>query len=262
MNPDIESSSYCLLGANQLSAGELDAAITSCRRGLATAINVTQKRLASLNLARAYLLNNDPFSANNALFENRKAFEDSQTSVASLLGAFAQFIGVSDQRGIKTARARLLSSVAMMPDAEYESFVDCYVASQAFEYLGFRTKAIDKLLLALARPDVGQWKRQILLELGILQRKNGLSDQALVTFQSLVDVEDRWSQLALKELAEIFAENNQTELCIETCKKLWQADLTEEQKRKTLQVLGLAYQQRGEHHAAALCFAGILPGSF
>ena len=65
LNPDLEASSYCLLGQNLLSLGNLEATIKVSRRGLAAAINAKQKRMASLNLSRAYLLNQEPFSANN-----------------------------------------------------------------------------------------------------------------------------------------------------------------------------------------------------
>ena len=42
----------------------------------------------------------------------------------------------------------------------------------------------------------------------------------------------------------------------------WKSELDDQQKRTTLQLLGEAYQLKGEHHTAALCFAGMLPDKF
>jgi hypothetical protein len=74
--------------------------------------------------------------------------------------------------------------------------------------------------------------------------------------------DDQWSRLALRQLAEIYVETRQAIACIETCKKLWESELTGEEKQAALEILGTAYQQLGEHHTAALCFAGMLPETF
>ena len=128
--------------------------------------------MASLNLARAYLLDDKPFMANKQLFDNREFYTDSESkSVASILGAYARFIGVRDENGIRIARNRLLSAVTMVPEKNYQSFADAYMAGLAYERLGFRENAVDKLLLALTLPGVGTWNRQILFEMGVLQSR-------------------------------------------------------------------------------------------
>jgi tetratricopeptide (TPR) repeat protein len=238
-------------------------AIRAGRRGLATAVCAEQKQTASLNLARAYLLHDDPFSANNALFENRDSFNDDRAkNLASLLGAYARFIGVKNKAGMLNARNRLFSAIAMIPDSEYASFADGYFAAHAFQELGFTEHAVDKYLLALSRPDIGAWQRRILYELALAKKAIGETEAAMSILQSMVDrKDDPWNRLALRQIAEIFAESKQTSACIETCKKLWQSDLNDEEKQAVLHILGIAYQQQGEHYSAALCFAGILPDS-
>lgn len=264
LEPEIESSGYCLLGENLLATGDLDSTIRSGRRGLATAVNPIQKQSASLTLARAYLLNNDPFSANNVLFENRASFAGaSEKNLASILGTYARYIGVKNKTGVRNARNRLFSAVAMIPDSDYASFADCYLAAHAYRELGFVDRAISKYLLALSRPDVGAWQRPILYELAMTQKSVGRTEDARTTLQGMVDTSgDLWSRRALRQLAEIFADNRQTSESIEACKKLWQLGLNEEEKQAVLQILGTAYQQQGEHHSAALCFAGLLPDTF
>ncbi len=268
VNSDLEASSYCLLSSSLLATLDTDSAITTARRAIATAVDSRQIRWATLNLARAYLLANNPFAANDALFRSRDAFSQGvkdnpsasrQKEVAALLGAFARFRGVSDQRQIQAERNRLLTSIAMLDDSAFESFSDCYVAARAYRELGFEDRAMDMMFLSLARPDIGQWQRQLMFELGQMQQGAGQAEQAIKTFEQLTNNVDRWRTLALERLVRIYAENGRIEQCIARCKLLWKADLSEEQKRTTLQILGHAYQRQGEHHTAALCFAGVLP---
>ena len=243
--------------------GKLDLSIQSSRRGLATATNDHQRQFAALNLARAYLLLGEPFSANNVIFKQQQSISDSDhKAMASILGAFARLNGTRDDYGIRVARNRLMRSAAAVQNSQYQSFADCYFAAISFRQLGFDDRAIDKLVLALSMPDVGQWQRQILYELAVLQKKTGNNQAATAGLKSLVETDDRWSLLALEQLASIYSETDQTELCIRTCKQLWQANLTENQKRSALELLGGVFQQKGEHHSAALCFAGMLPHSF
>lgn len=264
MDPMIESSGYCLVGANLLSSGDLETTIRTSRRGLVSAVNAGQRQSASLTLARAYLLQDDPFSANNALFNNHEFFDEpAAKNQAAILGSFARYVGVKNKAGIRNARNRLFSAIAMIPDSDYGSFADCYLAAHAFEELGFTDRAIEKYILALSHPDVGVWQRSILYELAIAQRSIGLIENATKTFHNIANSDyDRWTRLALIQLAEIYVESRQTAACIETCKQLWQAELNDEEKQTTLEILGRAFQQKGKHHSAALCFAGLLPDSF
>ncbi len=262
--PEIQASGFCLLGESLLSSGDLEASIKISRRGLATAINDKQKRMASLNLARAYLLNDDPFMANKQLFDNREFYADTKSkSVASILGAYARFIGVRDENGIRLARNRLLSAVTMVPEKNYQMFVDAYMAGLAYERMGFREKAVDKLLLSLTLPGVGSWKRQILFEMGVLQSRLERPSESAIAFEAVIQPEDdAWNRLAMEKLAKIYLDSGQPQKCIDVCKKLWVLPLAEPRKKSVLQILGDAFSEKGEHYTAALCFAGMVPDQF
>lgn len=263
LNANLESSSYCLLSRLHLSMGQVDHAIKAGRRGLATAETVKQREMAAVNLARSYLLNKDPFSANRTLFQNHDFIKDpDQRAVSAILGAFARSIGISDRGGVEKANNRLLSAMSMMKDEQYDSFADCYVASMAYENIGFRNRAIRMLLLALTKPDIGAWQRRVLFELGMLQKDAGHFEDAITTFESLTRQSDQWCTNALQQIAGIYSTTNQADQTIVACKRLWQRELNEPQKNRTLQLLGNAFQRKGEHHAAALCYAGMLPEQF
>ena len=263
LDPNIQSSGYCLLGKIQLSSGILDSSIQSSRRGLSMATSDHQKQYTTLNLVRAYLLQGDPFSANNILFQQQKTILDADSkAMASVLGAFARLNGTKDNFGIRIARNRLLRSATAIQDDQYHSFADCYIAASSFKQLGFKDRAIEKLSLALSMPDIGQWQRQLTYELAVLQKQTGRKQESTKTLELLTAANDNWTTLALVELARNYSESNQNELCIQTCRQLWQSELDETQKRYALELLGSAFQNKGEHHSAAICFAGMLPKSF
>jgi hypothetical protein len=74
--------------------------------------------------------------------------------------------------------------------------------------------------------------------------------------------DDPWNQRALEQLAQIYIATDSPEQCIDVCKRLWELPLSEPQKRIVLQLLGDAFQMKGEHYTAALFFAGIVPNQF
>ncbi len=258
---NVEASGYCLLSQLHVTTREIKEAVRTGRRGLATAVTLEQRQSAALSLARAYLLDNDPYSANMTLFRNREMIIDPiHRLAAAFLGAYARSIGGSDSENVQIAKNRLLTALSVMQLDEFQSFADCYIASMAFESLGFREHAISMLTLALSKSDIGVWQRQVFFELAMLQKKMALPNEAIVTFRLLTDEEDEWKSKALIQLAGLYSETKQLDECIEACKLLWNSNLSEAEKISTLKLLGAAYQAKGQHYSAALCFAGMLPG--
>lgn len=258
---DIKSSSYCLLSELEISKGDLKEAIRSSHRGLATAITTHQKTMSTLNLARSYLLNRDPFTCNDSLFRNRKWIPKltTESSIAAFLGSYARSIGLKNKSELARERARLLEAVSAIDSKQCISFVDCYVAGLSYANLGFRDRAREMYIGALSKPDIGVWQRRIVFELAMLQKDSELYNASINTLSSLTDEDDQWKIRALAQLAKIYIELEKTELSYEMCKALWQMNLNEQQKEATLQIMGGVYQKQGKHFSAALCFAGLLP---
>ena len=258
---DIQSSSYCLLSELEISKGDLKEAIRSSHRGLATAVTTHQKTTATLNLARAYLLNKDPFTCNDSIFRNKKWIpkQTTESSIAAILSSYARSIGLKNKSDLARERTRLLEAVSAVDSEKCRSFVDCYVAGLSYANLGFRDRAREMYIGALAKPDIGIWQRRIVFELAMLQKESELYNASINTLNSLTTEEDQWKIRALAQLAKIYNDLDKTDLSYEMCNALWQTDLNEQQKEATLQLMGGVYQKQGKHFAAALCFAGLLP---
>ncbi len=235
--------------------------IKATGRALATASSDQQERLAALTMARSYLLNNQPFSANQVLFEHRQAFTDSeQQPAAAVLGSYARYVGITDKNSLSAEANRLLTAVAMASDQSYENFLDIYIAGRAYQELGFQEKAIEKLTLAAESTTIMAWKRQFLFELAVQLTIADKLDEATSVFEFLIAGEiDQWHLKSRLQLAQVYLRGPRLQDCIDICESLLSSDLTEAEKQSTLNTMGQAYRIRGEHHSAALCFAGALP---
>jgi tetratricopeptide (TPR) repeat protein len=262
-NTDFQSSCYWLVGQLCLETNRLEEAIKASGRALSTARIDQQKRLAALTMARSYLLSNQPYSANQILYNNRHSFEGTDLEpTAAVLGCYARYVGISDESSLNTESNRLLAAVAMAPDHDYESFIDIYIAARAYQQLGFQEQAIEKLTLAADSTTISSWRRRFLFELGVQLMIAGKREQAAAVFEFLIkDENDPWVEKSLLQLAQIYLHQQQFQNCIDTCQRLWSGELDEIEKKSTLDAMGRAYRELGEHHSAALCFAGMLPAS-
>ena len=258
-----QSTAYWLVGQLSLEMNQLSDAIKASGRAISTARVDQQKRLAALTMSRAYLLSNQPASANQVLFENQLSFAGTDLeATAAVLGSYARYLSVSDDNSLSSESNRLLSAVAMAPDQNYLSFIDIYLAARAWLELGFRDKAIEKLTLAADSTTIAVWRRQILFELGVQLRLTDKEDQAISVFEFLIDDEpDQWQQKSLLQLCQLLIRQKRATECLAICERLLDQELNESDKQITLTTMGRAYREMGEHHSAALCFAGMLPAS-
>lgn len=264
LDDNIVSSSYCLLGKIHLSAGELEDSIICSRRALSKSPSEIQTQTAAIYLTRAFLLNRDPFAANEAVFRYKKSLAAAADTriLASIHGAYARSLGLSDQSGQMTAQARLLGAISMVKPEQLSSFADCYIAAQAYRSLGFRERSSELLLLALSRSDLGIWQREVTFALGVNQQQSGDFENAIATFTGLTTDRDKWELFSLEKLASLYFEQGDTNRCLETCMQLWTLSSDDELKKTTLTIMGKALQQQGKHHSAATCFAGMVPDEF
>lgn len=263
LDRNLQSSSYGLLSSLHLSAGELEQAIKTGRRALITSTTDRQKRIATIAQARAYLLSQNPFSANETLFQNSKSIEagGGSIAVASMLGAYAHSLGLNGKHkhNVMAAKIRLLTAASAFSADQSDSFADYYIAGLAYANNGWRKHAIQMMLLALSKPDLGQWQPQLTFELATLLKEDGQKQQAISLFSKIDQGEGTWRTRALYQIALLNFETGETKRCTEACWTLLKSEIEPRLEAETLHLLGLAFQRQGEHHSAALCFAGMIP---
>lgn len=107
---------------------------------------------------------------------------------------------------------------------------------------------------------MGYWQDRTRLELAQHLCDLGELENARATLESLLAPTDTNLQ-AEKQLliAKIALDQEETATCFDLARNLLTQPLDLQQKKRALELLGKAYQMKGKHYSAALCFAGLLP---
>ena len=222
------------------------------------------RRDAALNLARAYLLNNDPYSANKVLFENFDLINTSQRSnVVGFLSSFARYLGTSDKVSQSKARERLMISLIMIKDSDLETVFDKVIASRAYSEMGLIQRSNQLLKLAENENSVDRWRRKIEFQLAIQQFDDIDDHEAIEILSRLAkDASDSVGQNAALRLAKYDLHHNQYQACLKRCHLLTQTASDQQIIIEALNVMGSAYRRLGQHRSAAVCFSGMVPELF
>ncbi len=233
-------------------------------RSLSLASDHQVRRDAALNLARAYLLNNDPYSANKVLFENFDLINTSQrSSVVGFLSSFARYLGTSDKVSQSKARERLMISLIMIKDSDLETIFDKLIASRAYSEMGLIQRSNQLLKLAENENSVDRWRRKIEFQLAIQQFDDIDDHQAIKILSRLAkDASDSVGQNAALRLAKYELHHNQYQACLKRCHLLTQTASDQQIIIEALKVMGSAYRRLGQHRSAAVCFSGMVPELF
>ncbi len=260
-DPLIKSTGYWLIGQMYLELDDLENSIYASVRALATARDSKRKQLAALTLARAYLLNNSPLTANKVLFDNHQEFQNSPLApLVTLLDNYAQYIGVEDERSKQVAEDRLVRALSNLAEQPLTSFFDFYIAGRAYQELGFPEKAIQCFQAAADSTELPVWKNRILFGLATEQSKTGQDQDAGELYRFLISQDAvPWTKLARIKLAELYLKNDLPEQCLSVCQQLIALELDSTERKKTLSMMGFAYRKLDQHYSSALCFAGIFP---
>jgi len=257
----LEATAYWMISQLCLEMQRLPESIKTGGRALALARLDSIKRLAAMTMARAYLLENQPLSANQVLFDNRRVFEGSPgESSAAILGSFARYLVVTDKFSLNAEANRLLAALANAKEEEFEHFLDVYIAARAWQRLGFRDKGIELLKLTVESTTITNWRNQFLFELAIQLKNANSIEEALAMLEYLVSADEGvWQLQAMLHLTELYLERDRVEESLQLAYQLLSQEMDDENKHKLLHLMGRGYRMIGQHHSAALCFAGMIP---
>ena len=261
LSPKLQSVAYTQIAQLELELGRPAKAIPAASRGLRLDRDAGRDTRILLTLAKSYLLESDPYSANQILFDNASSVDDPASKrLAGVISTYARFQVVKPINGLQNEGERLVLALAAIQSDDPQSFIDHLLISRAFRDVGFRSKAIDHLIAASSLVEGGYWGSRIKFELADLLHLDGEVEKADAVLRSL----SRNLDPNLKTQVGLLAANVQFELgdfqyCRSNCESLLRLGLSDEEKKQTLTILGKVYQQAGKHYAAALCFAGLLP---
>jgi tetratricopeptide (TPR) repeat protein len=260
-NKHIAALAYFLISQFQLQLGELDEALAATSRSISLSQEDPLTTQAVLQQTRIYLLQNKPFAANQAIFQQRQLFnQNPEKVIAGFLGSLSRFLGSELPEAKRNESYRLVSFMDELQSSPTLSTIDRYLIGRAWQNLGFDDKALGQLETALAGCTETYWRERLLFELAIQHQRHRDYDEAIRCYQFLARAGNLETATTAKiQILEAQLELRQFPEAIATGRELLAAKLAPDQQKSVLTSLGLAYRQIGEPYAAALCFAGMLP---
>ncbi len=261
LSPPLRGSCYAMIAQLELQLGRPDKAIAAASRGLRLSGSGRHAAQNLLTLAKSYLFESDPFSANRVLFKNATMLTDSRNNrLASVIATYARFQATGPASGLQNEGERLVLSLAALRPDDAEDFVDHVLISRAFHAVGFRSKAIEHLRIAAEDVNDGYWELRVRLELAEMLYLAAEIEKANETLESMLLTPGDALAVKFNLLkAKVKFDLMLTAECESICQSLLKLQLDEEDKKQTLNLLGHVYEKTGKHYSAALCFAGLLP---
>jgi tetratricopeptide (TPR) repeat protein len=260
--PQLQAKAYATIAKLELQLGQTSKAITAAARGLRRADDREILSQNAMVLAKCYLLQSDPSSANQVLFEyHDMVVEPKASRLASVLSAFSRHQRIQPQYGLQDEGQRLVLALAALQPGDADSFVDSVLLSYAYASIGLQSKAIENLYAALQKSPEGYWRDRIRYELAkiLYQASDPVRARQVLEGDKTIAKELRADAMFLH--AQTLLALREFEDCESECRQLLQSTESESMRQKTLDLLGQSLTETGDHYSAALCFAGLLPES-
>lgn len=260
LSTELQANVYSMIAELELEFGQPAKAITAASRGIRRAEDPQLITRSAMTLARAYLLSGDPFSANSVLFDASADLTGERNKrLASVFGTYARYQHVKPKHGLQDEGQRLLMALSALDPNDVQTFADALIVSDAFTSVGLRSKAIDSLQVALDIAPPGYWNDKIRLQLARMYYDATSLELANATVESFGSVSADLLPTILLLHASIQLDMGNLEACESICRRILAMDTDKELQADTLNKLGETLQRSGQHYAAALCFAGLLP---
>ena len=259
---ELKSIAYSMIGEISLYNDDLEQAIQINARCISLTRLPQTKSRATLNLARAQLLANNPHAANQAIFAQKEFITDpDQVSLAAVLGAYARVLGTVTNENKRLASERLIVALTEIDFNRIEGLVDRILLSRALNNVGLTEQAVHLLDSALAKHDDVYWKRRLQYELAFLSIDSAnLGFAKSLLSQLSADTTDSIGIHSAIRLAKLELVDRNYDQTIDVLTKIWKETQDQGTRKEILGVLGTAFQGKGDAESAAYCFAGMLPG--
>ncbi|MCC9602045.1 hypothetical protein LOC67_15895 [Stieleria sp. JC731] len=262
LTASLQGDAYAMIAELELELGQTEKSITAGARGLRRATEPEVLSRCAMILSRAYLLNDDPDSANQVLFnQSQHIIGESQRRVASVFSTFARFQRNPSRGGLQDEGQRLVRALATLKPGDPDGFADALIVSQAYASVGIRNRAIESLREAVASAPQGFWAERIRLELAKTLYEAGSLQEADEAINGFGQVSiDLLPQVLLLH-AKVKFDSNQLDQCESICRRIIRMNVDKAIQTEALNKLGMVLNEKGQHYAATLCFAGYLPES-
>ncbi|QEF98845.1 hypothetical protein Mal15_29020 [Stieleria maiorica] len=260
LSPALQAEVYAMIADLELEFGQMSKSITAASRGMRRADDPVVLARTAMTLARGYLLTGDPYSANSVLFDVSADLAGGPLErLASVFSSYARFQHVGPKHGLQDEGQRVVLALAALQPQDIVSFADSLIVSKAYSSVGLRSKAIGNLSAALENAPPGYWNERIRLQLAEMYYESLDLDQANTTIESFGTVSADLLPEVLYLHASVQLDMGNLEQSEIICRRILAMQVDQSIQSDALEKLGETLQKSGDHYAAALCFAGLLP---
>jgi len=256
----LEARAWFNIGRLMVHAEQFDEAVRPLVRASTTTTTRDVQAKAANILASAYLMNGKDSAASMVLMDFRDAVrEPPHDRVSAMLGTLARFRVASGVRKEGEGQ-RLISALAQLRASDYEEDSVRLLAGLAWKALGLHEQMAVVYREVEGASSSSPLRQHMQYEVGEWLRKTGATGEALKVFAQLNGNDDSvWRRRGQESEVRILFLAGKHEECIVRSSELLRTAEADSEKRRLLELLGLAYEVQGDYTRAAQCFSGIVP---
>lgn len=256
---ELESVSYAYLGRLFLDDGRVDEAIRELNRALQGNSAIPE---AAITLAAAYLLIENPETANMILYKYREQVQsagfDTQAMVVS---ALARLQATTNEANRVRQGRDLASALAAAEPQRFFGAIGYLVVGQGYEQIGQPGEMETVFQAAIRDLPPCILRDQMAFALANYLVEEHRWDEAEALFEPLTKSErpSEWSRKSRLAMAELAFARDDFDRCLQVCYELIGTTDSLQEKESLLRLMGQSYERKSDHYRAAICFAGMIP---
>lgn len=260
-NLGLQGEAWSRIARLALARGEFAEARHAASRSARLASDDTARRGAALALATAYLLEDNPWAANQVIFESRDLLGDSPVAAeAAFLGSYSRYLGSQTTVAKNKEEPRLLAALTASALGPGLTPAGASLVSDAWRRLGFNDRAAQAITSHVTVGAGEYWDGRLALMLAECRKLDGAPDDAARVLGRVArQADSNVSAQATLELARLQHSKGDYSAAISSARSLLDPAVDDTFRKAALGVMGSAYQRLEQPYAAALCFAGICP---
>ena len=258
----IQAVAYAYVGRLFMEDGLPENATRELARGLTFASTPEVRRACIETLAAAYLIEGNAMAANQTLMDNRDVIQEEEPtrSHTAFISALARTRAAAGETDLLRRKRELTASLANVVPSRFFGSMGYYLIGQAFTELELvdQMEAVYGEGIAATQPHVLRTKMMFDVANHIYESGRWSElDKWFTEFEANGTPEGiRWSRL---RRAEIAYKSGRYDECLDRCYDAMLIELTDDDKRLILTLMGKIFERRSDYYKAALCFAGMVP---
>jgi len=259
----LQVAAFLYLGRLYLEDDQAKQAIRPLTRAVSQDPDGPLRATSAITLASAYLLVSNPHAANRVLMTHRSAFaEGPHYDQTAFLAALARHqAAISATRTAKEGQS-LLAALSHVEGTDFFGAQGFVLLAEAYKRLGLIEPMYSTLIRGLEVDALGEVRARMLYELAEYHRGAGDLRTCTEILASLaIDGDGKWADRAKLRLADVMYAAGDDDQCLSMCHNLLETTDQSVDEQDVLKIMGRVLERQGNHREAAMCFAGIVPGS-